>query len=207
MLLKFLKLEIDDYKKLFEFLDKHRMFKIQIYNKNVVFKIRLIELIKENFLRIQYDLTNEYNILNYTSILSLKSNVIFFQIDSRLYSIFSKFLIQLELILREFRIKVKFESLIIDREKLWNFIKNSDQILSLEIMTEKGLIEVSEDNFKDFSNFKFEIEKYPISWAQLVIKTNGTRFQLHFFINEVNVPDNLSINEVTDFFEYLEEYI
>ena len=74
-------------------------------------------------------------------------------------------------------------------------------------MTEKGLIELPEDNTLDFSNFRFQLEEYPISWAQLVIKTKETSFQLHFYINEVNFPDNINIHDLTSFFEYLEEYL
>jgi len=207
MFLKIFKFIIDDFYKLSQFFEKNRLIHFKIDDDKLIFKINLIEKLNDNYLRIQYDFTNELKVTNFNTVLSIQSNIMYFQIDSTFYSIFSKFIHNLEIELKNNNIEIRFENLVFEREKIWNFIENSYQILNLEIMTEKGLIELPEDNSIDFSKFKFKLKEYPISWAQLVFKTADISFQFHFYINEINLPDYLKIKDLIGFFDYFEEYM
>ncbi len=207
MFLKIFKFIIDDFYKLSQFFEKNRLIHFKIDDDELIFKINLIEKLNNNYLRIQYDFTNELKVNNFNTVLSIQSNIMYFQIDSTFYSIFSKFIHNLEIVLKNNDIDIRFENLVFEREKIWNFIENSYQILNLEIMTEKGLIELPEDNSLDFSKFKFKLKEYPISWAQLVFRTADISFQFHFYINEINLPDDLKIEDLIGFFDYFEGYM
>ena len=207
MFLKIFKFIIDDFYKLSQFFEKNRLIHFKIDDDELIFKINLIEKLNNNYLRIQYDFTNELKVNNFNTVLSMQSNIMYFQIDSTFYSIFSKFIHNLEIVLKNNDIDIRFENLVFEREKIWNFIENSYQILNLEIMTEKGLIELPEDNSLDFSKFKFKLKEYPISWAQLVFRTADISFQFHFYINEINLPDDLKIEDLIGFFDYFEGYM
>ena len=99
---------------------------------------------------------------------------------------------------------IRFKNLILNRNKIWKFIESSAQILNLEIITEKGLLEISDENLKEIPKIKQKIMEYPVSWAQLVYQSSELRFQFHYYVNELNIPDYIDRNKLSDFFKFYE---
>lgn len=205
MLLKILEYVIDDFGKFYEFLKSQNEIEFDNTN-NEKFKLNLnfISEIQEDFVKIEYSFQKPIEIPNLFLFYGIKSKLIFFQIKKETYSFFSKFLKSFEKYLEKNNIYLYFKNFIPNREKIWDFIISSNQILNLEIMTEKGLIYVEEDWNQIKKNFILDIKDYPVNWAQLVYEIKDFSFQFHFFINELNIPDDIDINKIIYFFKFFE---
>lgn len=209
MLFKIFKYSIKNFDLYKRFLDTNQEISIYI-NKNLTRYItNSISFVDNNYLFFEYTFPNNIEQKRFKSYLSLKTDLLFYEINSEMYSFFSNFLLFFQKYLKKQNINFEYENIVINREKIWNFISSFHEVLNIEILTEKGPVELREDWNEQLreEGLKFEINEYPINWAQLAFKDKNIFFQLHYYIHEINIPDYVDSRSIFSLFKFFEERI
>jgi len=210
MLLKIFYYNIEDFNKYCDFIKSQNLIKLKIEEKKYYLKLNSISKLEGDYVKFEYSLFIK-NIKNdrinlFSFYFGLKSKVLFFEISSDMSIFFYKFLKNYEKYLQNNDIYVHFKEIIVERKKMWDFIITSNPI-NLEIITEKGLVELTEEWNLEKQNLDLDLQDYPISWAQLIYKEGDLLFQFHYYLDEINIPDYIEMTKISSFFKSIEEVI